>query len=437
MLRSVMRGRARLTPDPIIIFGAPRSGTSYLNRVVNEHPDAYVSEEARLFTWVHHSLKVMVEDSRFVRKHQDLFIDHLRANYPELIRSFYRDLRPTARYWGDKNPHYASPVHEGCLETISELFPGTRFIHIIRDGRDVVTSLVRKGWADFERAHHVWTTHVDIGSQFCARFPDSCLEIRYEDLVRDDVAGAKRIFEFLGIPIHRRVVRFCRKQQRRRSLVKKPTRDLRRDIAGSDWGLVFATDQKLRSMDLLGDHLVRLGYETEPSVRDAKEKLARQSGFVPAHPIREVIRRAVPGDATVIVMSNGDEELIPAMDGRRVLLFPQQEGGHNVALGLDAIGSDAASGLEELQASGGSFLLVPSSAYGWLDQRKDFLRHVDANYRRIWADDHCLIYELIRDERGSTQEARSHAGSSLGYPKPAGADGMPAEQVPPSPQRRP
>jgi hypothetical protein len=404
-----MRGRSKLASDPIIIFGAPRSGTSYLNRVVNEHPDIYVSEEARLFTWVHHSLKVLVEDSSFVRKHQDLFVAHLRAEYPELIRSFYRDLRPNARYWGDKNPHYAAPEHEGCLETISELFPGTRFIHIIRDGRDVVTSLVRKGWADFERAHNVWTTHVDIGSQFAARFPDTCLEIRYEDLVRDDVAGARRIFEFLGIPIHRRVVKFCRKQQRRRSLVKKPTRDVRRDIAGSDWGRVFATDQKLRSMDLFGDHLVRLGYETEASVRDAKEELARHSGSVPAHPIREVIRRAVPADATVIVMSNGDEELISAMDGRRVLHFPQQEGGHNVPLGLDAIGSHASASLAKLQAGGGNFLLVPSSAYRWLDQRKDVLRHVDANYRRIWADDHCLIYELTGDERKSTKEARSHA----------------------------
>jgi Sulfotransferase family len=436
MLRTVMGRRSRLAPDPIIIFGAPRSGTSYLNRLVNQHPDIYVSEEARLFGWVHQSLKVLAEDRNLIRKHQELFVDHLRARYPELIRGFYRDLRPKASYWGDKNPHYASAEQEGCLETITELFPGTRFIHIIRDGRDVVTSVVRKGWADFERAHEVWTAHVDIGSKFAARFPDSCLEIRYEDLVSDDVAGARKIFEFLGIPIHRSVVRFCRKQQRRRSLVKKPTRDIRLGIGASDWGRLFSPDQKLRSMELIGDHLVRFGYETDSSLSDAKKKLSQQSGFIPPNPIREVIRRTVPEDATIIVMSDGDEELIPAMDGRRVLLFPQQEGGDNIPIGLDAIDPDAESGLRTLQASGGNYLLVPSSGYQWLNRRKDFLRHVDANFRRIWADDHCLIYELIGDERESTKEARSHAGSSQGHPKSAGTDGTPpAEQVPPSSER--
>jgi hypothetical protein len=135
-----------------------------------------------------HSLKVLAEDRRFVRKHQELFIDHVRASYPDLIRSFYRDLRPTVRYWGDKNPDYASLEHEGCLETIAELFPGTRFIHIIRDGRDVVTSLLRKGWASFDHAHHIWMTHVEVGAQVGARSPDRYLEVRYEELVRDDFA---------------------------------------------------------------------------------------------------------------------------------------------------------------------------------------------------------------------------------------------------------
>jgi hypothetical protein len=399
MLRHVMRRKTRQAPDPIIIFGAPRSGTSYLNRLINQHPDVYLSEEARLFSWVHHSLKVLAEDRRFVRKHQELFIGHVRASYPELIRTFYRDLRPTVRYWGDKNPDYASADHEGCLETIAELFPGTRFIHIIRDGRDVITSLVRKGWANFDHAHHIWTTHVEVGSEFGARSPDRYLEVRYEELVRDDVAAARRIFDFLDIDMHRQVIRFCRSQQRERTLVKKPTRDLGEGIKTSDWRRFFAPDQQLKSLELIGDDLVRLGYETEPSLKATEERLSRQRSSVTTHPIRKIVRRAVPEDATVVVMSNGDDQLLPAMDGRRAWHFPQADGGHNIPIGLDAIGSEAVSGLERLQASGGSFLIVPSSAYQWLEDREDFRQHVDARYRRIWADDHCLIYELAEDRQ--------------------------------------
>jgi hypothetical protein len=396
MRRLATLRRTRQALDPIVVFGAPRSGTSYLNRLLNQHPRVYISEEARLFLWVHHSLSVLGEDRRFVRKHKDEFIDHIRSNYPELIRGFYRKLRPTARYWGDKNPAYAARGNEGCLETIQELFPGTRFIHIIRDGRDVVTSLLRTGWASFDQAHRIWMTHVGIGSQFGARCAEKYLELRYEEVVRDDLEGARRIFDFLGIEMHQKVIEFCREQQRERTLVKRPTRDLRLGVATSEWGRFFAPDQQLKSLDLIGSRLLSLGYETESSLKDAREK-ARQRVSETGHPIREIVKRAVPGDATVIVMSNGDDELVRAMDGRRALHFPQREGGHNIPIKLDAIGSEAVPGLERLQARGGNFLLVPSTAYRWLEERNDFRRHVDAHYRRIWADDNCLIYELTEE----------------------------------------
>ncbi len=54
-----------------------------------------------------------------------------------------------------------------------------------------------------------------------------------------------------------------------------------------------------------------------------------------------------------------DDELLPAMDGRRAWHFPQADGGHNIPISLDSIGSDAVSGLERLQASGGE---LPSRA---------------------------------------------------------------------------
>jgi hypothetical protein len=395
MARFVTRRAAKQASDPIVIFGAPRSGTSYLNRLINQHPAVYVSEEARLFLWAHYSLNELAEDRRLVRKHRDQFNDHLRACYPDLIRSFYRELRPHARYWGDKNPEYAAAHHEGCLETIIGLFPGARFIHIIRDGRDVVTSIVRKGWNGFEDAHRNWTTHVDIGSRFGARFPYAYLELRYEELVRDDTATAQRIFDFLGIEIHRGVLSFAQKQQQDRTWVKRPTRDVALGIASSEWQHFFAPDQQLSTLQLIGDHLIRLGYETDASLRASKEKLSEQDALTELDPIREIVRRAVPANATVVVMSNGDNRLLSAMDGRRAWHFPQREGGHNIPLDLDAAGSDVVSGLERLHANGGGFLLVPSSAFPRLEERTDLRRHLESRYRSIWADDHCRIFELV------------------------------------------
>jgi hypothetical protein len=60
----------------------------------------------------------------------------------------------------------------------------------------------------------------------------------------------------------------------------------------------------------------------------------------------------------------------------------------------------------------GTIFLYQAVGTGGSINAKDFLAHVDASHRRIWADDHCLIYELIGDERGSAKEARPHGESS-------------------------
>jgi hypothetical protein len=395
MRKLVTFRRTQQAPDPIVVFGSPRSGTSYLNRLLNEHPDVYLTEEARLFVWMHHSLNLM-GDTRFVRKHRERFIEHVRVSYPELIRSFYRELKPSARYWGDKNPHYAAPENQGCLEAIAELFPGTHFIHLIRDGRDVVISLMRKGWTSFDEAHDIWMNHVDIGSRFGAQASARYLEIRYEDVVYDDVAAARRLFGFLGIELHEGVLKFCQRQQLRRTPFKRPTRDLHRGVTTSDWGRLLAPDQRLRSLELIGNHLVQLGYESETSLKDAKEGLYRECASASVHPVRAVVRQVVPASGTVIVVSDRDDELLLAMDGRRAWHFPQREGGHNIAVPLDAVDTEAIAMLEALETRGGDFLLVPKVAFPWLERREDFRRHIGAHHRRIWADDLCLIFELGR-----------------------------------------
>lgn len=269
--------------SPIIIYGAPRSGTTYLNNIVNKHPEVFISRETRLFVWAHESLNVLTQRKQSLLNHRQEFVEHLYGAYPKLIRDFYRTLRPRARYWGDKNPHYASKGHQGCLETINTLFPGTRFIHILRDGRDVVSSLVRKRdksgepWTDFEGAHRIWTSHIDLGCEFGrSQLPSQYFELRYEDLIRDDVGIARKLFDFLGIEIHPNVVEFCQDQQEERTPLSRPTRDLNVGATMSDWRKSLTPVQQLRSLELLGEHLVRYGYETEASLVKIRQELDAQ-----------------------------------------------------------------------------------------------------------------------------------------------------------------
>lgn len=251
---------------PIIVFGMARSGTTYLVQLLNSHPEVCVSNETRVFAWAHEALQ-MTSNKRLVNNDAAAFQQHLTAVLPGFLRTFFLEMNPRARYWGDKNPHYASPSNQGCLETILSLFPAAKFIHLVRDGRDVAASGLRGVWGDFDRMHLMWNRHVEIGRAFMQTVPaGQVMEIKYEELVRDDFAMAAKMFSFLGIPLHPEIEVFCLKQSRERTPFCKPARDLSKGPAHSDWSSFFDAAQQQRSLQLIGDNLVRFGYETPSSL---------------------------------------------------------------------------------------------------------------------------------------------------------------------------
>ena len=253
--------------DPIIVFGAPRSGTTYLQRMLSSHPRVAVTNEVRVFAWAHHALNDLVDDRRMLQRYREPFRHLLAAQLPDTIRALYREIAPEAEYWGDKNPHYGDARHLGCLDTVLALFPAARFLHVIRDGRAVVASLMRshhmsgKPWADFERAMQIWAAHVDIGRQFGARVPGGqYLEARYEDVVADDLEWGRRIFAFLGIDFHPQVEEFVGRQRVERTPLSSPTRDLAAGASQTEWDVVLTREQQEAVRGVLGDRLAELGY---------------------------------------------------------------------------------------------------------------------------------------------------------------------------------
>lgn len=259
-----------IASDPIVLFGAPRSGTTFLNELLNAHPEVHITHEMRLFVWAHHALVEASRQDRLLVTHRQEFIEHATRQFAGLIRDFYATQWPHVRYWGDKNPHYADVINRGCLDTIRRIFPGAKFVHIIRDGRDVVASIARRqhadgrAWASIEDAAWTWRDHAAIGAAFGRKIgPEHYLEVRYEDLVADGLRGARDIFGFLGIPLHPVVEDFCLKQQVKRSAFSSPTRDLSAgDAARSDWSRVFSDEDRALAMHILEPKLVEFGYAT-------------------------------------------------------------------------------------------------------------------------------------------------------------------------------
>jgi hypothetical protein len=101
------------------------------------------------------------------------------------------------RSWGQKTPRLIR-----SMTLIGNSFQEARFIHVIRDPRAVVSSLIR---SDVHRsnAYHAarrWQMDVEAGLRYEEKNPGRVQRIAYEDLVRHPQETLERITGFLGIP---------------------------------------------------------------------------------------------------------------------------------------------------------------------------------------------------------------------------------------------
>jgi hypothetical protein len=143
-----------------------------------------------------------------------------------------------------------------------------------------------------------------------------------------------------------------------------------------------------------------------PNQHSSYHQLSKQIGYRRlVQRIREAVRSTVPPEATVAVVSKGDEELLELGDGRRGWHFPQdQEGvyaGYHPADSAQAIDH-----LEELRAKGVEFLLFPGTAFWWFEHYREFSWHLEGRYRRVLSDEDCVIYELAEPQPDGGAEAR-------------------------------
>jgi len=106
--------------------------------------------------------------------------------------------------------------------------------------------------------------------------------------------------------------------------------------------------------------------------------------------IREVVRAHVPSDATVLVVSKGDDELVK-FDGCEGQHFPQDEAG-GFAGHYPADDGAAIAQLESLRAQGTRYLLFPRTSTWWLEHYAGLRRHLEASYDLVAVDDACLVF---------------------------------------------
>lgn len=219
-----------LPPAMPMIVGSPRSGTTLLRFMLDAHPDLAIPPETGFLLLEEPGTTEgdeMTARERFAAAvtqyppdaptwpdfglSAEAFRQRLAAVRPfsaaEGFRLFYRMYadRFGKRRYGDKTPGYC-----GHLQAIERLLPEARFVHLVRDGRDVAVSL-RPRW--FSPGHDIatqaryWRDNVTAArtqGSGCRHY----LELRYEDLLHEPEAMLRRVCRFVDLPFHPAMLRY-------------------------------------------------------------------------------------------------------------------------------------------------------------------------------------------------------------------------------------
>ena len=226
----------RMTPytTPIFIVGTQRSGTTLLRLILNSHSTIAIPEEARFLTPLlsRHNPRRVIHGPALSR-----LVEYLRAN--EQFRLWNYDQEPFLRdlinrdsisladfvdgmfssyavsegksTWGDKSLFF------GSIDLLHELFPRARFIHIIRDGRDVFDSWRKM---DPTKRHPTvmaldWRYKLRNIERSIDKLPASlAITLRYEDLIVSPEKVIQSLCKFLCIPFEPGMLEFHKTSSR-------------------------------------------------------------------------------------------------------------------------------------------------------------------------------------------------------------------------------
>ena len=204
---AMSRADSPLSGRMIFNVGSRRSGTHWLQRIVTAHPDvAAVPSEthlfaggiAPLFSGFQHSLRSSAKVGE-VYVDRDAALDAAR-DLCDVV--FAGVVEPGAARIAER-----TPLHVFHLELIAAIYPDARFVHIIRDGRDVARSIAAQHWGPerIAEAAAEWRDAI-LAARSAGLGDDAYRELRYEDLLGDPAPVVAELYEWLGLETSDEVV---------------------------------------------------------------------------------------------------------------------------------------------------------------------------------------------------------------------------------------
>lgn len=270
----------------IFLVGAPRSGTTMLQSLLASHPSLISFPETKFF---HYLLYEPLSQS-FPDRVKNFFIDEIKR--PELLNNFSGDQSDLEKanwfikildnlaeeqdksIWLEKTPE-----HLHFIDYLENLLPDALFIHILRNGIDVIASMYEasrkspEAWGgrwDLDFCIKRWQEAISISNQYVEK--DNHILIKYEQILENPKRSLSKICKFIQIDFDNLMLINYKKTARKLSLKAPWHQGIDRDIQTSEtpkYKKIFNEDeieyilQKLKPVTFGITHTVRMEV-TEP-----------------------------------------------------------------------------------------------------------------------------------------------------------------------------
>jgi sulfotransferase family protein len=298
---------------PVIVLGVRRSGTTLLRVMLDRSPELAVPDESYFVPQLAHRHRGTVDPTAFVDDLRrlptlvewdlkpDAVAERLRPGMTageavSAVFATYAAERGKER-WGDKTPLYMQH-----LATLERLFPGARFVHLIRDGRDAALSflsvapgLMTEGWGhprDAQGFACQWATEVAAARGLGSRVgPARYLELRYEELVADPEAALREVCAFAALDYDPGMLDYVgRTDSARKAHQQRLNEPPRAGVR--NWRTELSEDDRRRFEEVAGAMLGELGYEVEMRGRGRARRASYRARTAAWRGVGAVVQRS-------------------------------------------------------------------------------------------------------------------------------------------------
>ena len=200
----------------IFVGGVPRSGTTLMRVLLDAHREISCGQETRIIPRILRMYSGWNKSERESQRLSEASLDQSALNRvmaAMLMQIFREQSEGRPGYYCNKDPFTLTHVRD-----LEKIFPNSKYVLMVRDGRAVTHSITTRGVTIFgldikdrEKVLAFWNSVCDNMVNQCNQInrkytEPRCLQVFYENLILDTERELRRVFSFLGIPWDSRIL---------------------------------------------------------------------------------------------------------------------------------------------------------------------------------------------------------------------------------------